>query len=249
MGMYSLLIQFFERYILQVLIFHIACGCFALLISFIDGVYTMFTVPRAPSSDTQSAAIHRILWSIFHGAMGGVSISAIILSIVRVPVNYFLLSVAFFVLYMIVTASRSLFGSALRQIDKVFAAIMFAIGVIMVSYGGYIAMSGGVVEVSLLLFGAIGTLFSISDLRRKIGTPIAPRFLGRNFGALIAAITAFLVVNINLPGALQIFVWIAPTAVLTPMIAYLYRVYRYARPASLLSRRIRYHLVALWNEH
>ena len=247
--MYSLLIQFFERYILQVLIFHIACGCFALLISCIDGVYTMIMEPRTPSSNTQAAVIHRVLWSIFHGAMGGVSVSAIILSIVRVPVNYFLLSVAFFVLYMVITASRSLFGSVLRYIDKVFAAAMFAVGMIMVIYGGYIAISGGTIEISLLLFGAIGMLFSISDLRRKIGAPIANRFLGRNFGALIAAITAFLVVNLDLPGALQIFVWIAPTAVLVPMIAYLYRIYRYARPTSLLSRRIRCHLAVLWNEY
>lgn len=234
-----------QRYAIPLLTFHIVCGFSALMISAVDGIYTLSATPL--SAQRKATRTHRALWGGFHIAMTGVGVSAILLSLINVPTDYFLLSVALFTLYMTTSAARSLFGGTLRWLDAVGAVVMLAVGIGMVAHGLYRVIRGNTLAGSLILFGIIGTIFAVSDIRKRIGTPISGRFLARNFGALIAAVTAFLVTNIHLPGALQLIVWIAPTAFLSPLIFYLYAVStpRYT-PHTALATRIRAHIHSLW---
>jgi len=233
------IIQFFELYALQVLVVHIACGFLSLSSAFVDGIYTCANGARA---HTRANKTHRFLWTFFHSAMTGVSITAIILSIITMPPNYFLLSIALFTFYMVITALRSLFGGTMRTADKALAIAMLIVGGAMVGSGIYYTVIGRPLVSPLIVFGAVGIIFGIADMRIKRGAPTTSRFLARNFGTLIAALTAFLVVNIELPGAWQVATWVVPTGLGSLMISYLYRVSLRNKGSSSFAERIRTHV-------
>lgn len=106
-------------------------------------------------------------------------------------------------------------------IDRAAAVTMVVAGLAMAGWGTLMLLSEGVGGVVPLAFGGIGLSLATADLRRFGRAPdraerIAQHMI-RMMGATIAVLTAFLVVNVRFgPGWV---VWLAPTAVLTPVIA------------------------------
>ncbi len=118
-------------------------------------------------------------------------------------------------------------------IDRVAAVLMVLAGLVMCGWGALALVGGSMGGIVLGVFGTIGLSLATTDLRR-IGRPAErttriANHMVRMMGATIAVITAFLVVNVRFePGWV---VWIAPTAVLTPLIVAWSRLIRRGRLA------------------
>ncbi len=110
---------------------------------------------------------------------------------------------------------------------------MVLAGLVMCGWGALALVGGSMGGIVLGVFGTIGLSLATTDLRR-IGRPAErttriANHMVRMMGATIAVITAFLVVNVRFePGWV---VWIAPTAVLTPLIVAWSRLIRRGRLA------------------
>lgn len=249
----SYMFFFIERFALPILTVHIIGGFIALSTAFLVAVYTLAVRPNTKSLAITGAR-HRAFWSIFIGAMFGNGITAMLLAIINIPPDYFLLAVGWFTLYMTVTALRSLWHARSSRIDNFYAVLMLIVGAGMVVYGGVVAIGGHEdlrsAIVPLILFGTIGIGFAWRDVRLARGAEIQRRFLARAFGVLIAALTAFLVVNVDLEAlAGRIMVWTTPTLLLTLLIRALYRLQRLdsamAERLSPLAARVRGHLLSI----
>lgn len=231
------MINFLNIYATQILTIHIVCGGISLLLPTINVVYILIANPRHERFLTRARITHRVIWSLFHSSMMLVGITGIALSFITIPVSYFLFSVALFTIYMVTAASRALLGRALQSSDAVLGGVMVVIGAAMVVYGLY-GLIIGTLSVSvapLIVFGGIGGAFGMFDCRAirrarltagTTPTTFHARFFSRNFGALTATLTAFLVVNVESASVIvRVMVWIAPTALMTPLIAYFTRLY------------------------
>ena len=96
-------------------------------------------------------------------------------------------------------------------------AIIFAV---FTAYGGWSAVTGNSIGIVVAVFGTIGLLNAVADFRHTRGQTLAPKVriaahLSRMLGGTIAAVTAFLLIQLDTN---SIIVWLAPTAVLTPLI-------------------------------
>ena len=118
------------------------------------------------------------------------------------PANFFLFVIALFTLYLSVYGYLSLIN--VNRKAPIFAFLR--VGIIMV--GGAMIVLGVMwliesdrTRASLILFGAISCAFGMSDSVRHGDRRAA--FLGRSVGSVIAIVTAFLVVNIDLPREYQ----------------------------------------------
>ncbi len=189
------------------LILHIVCGYTAL--SF--GAVVMFK--------KKGNVLHKRIGKIFYVSMLGVSFSAFYLSIVRdIP---FLLYVGIFVLYQNYSGYRSIKNKGLNPsaLDVVIVLGALVNAVIMLWTANPI----------LIVFGSISLLLVYSDFRiyyllwkkREIKKMTwLSRHIGMMVGAYIGAITAFLVVNIQTSAIPSWVVWLAPTALLVPLMRY-----------------------------
>lgn len=107
--------------------------------------------------------------------------------------------------------------------DRFVAVLMMVTGAAMILLGGIMIVSGDLDGITLLVFGALGLSLSWLDLDafRKgeyTGKQRIASHLGMMLGATIAAVTAFVVTNFTFqPGFV---LWIAPTAVIVPLIVY-----------------------------
>ncbi len=108
------------------------------------------------------------------------------------------------------------------QADKVVVPTMLALFVGMVLYGLYATyIAGESFGIVIIVFGIIGLLNARVDWQilqdgGAKGKKRIAEHLSRMLGGTIAAITAFVVVNIEFEPAF--IVWLLPTAVLTPII-------------------------------
>ena len=164
--------------------------------------------------------LHVLAGRVFVAGMFGVFLTAVPLSLLGGIL--FLLLVAILSFYLAIAGWREAVRHRSRGawIDRVAPIAMILAGVAMASWGARGLFAGNVGGVVLLVFGAIGLLVSIEDLRR-IGRPVETRariahHMSRMMGATIAVVTAFLVVNVRFePGWI---IWLGPTVVLTPLI-------------------------------
>ena len=139
--------------------------------------------------------------------------------------NLFLLCVAVFSFYLVLTGwlrARNRSGAPCRT-DWIAAATMIVTAIAMVVWGMIAVGSGNSMGIVLIAFGGIGGGSAIADLvalrgNRYRGSARIAAHLGRMLGGTIAAVTAFTVVNVRIEPAFV--VWLAPTVVLAPVIAY-----------------------------
>lgn len=168
--------------------------------------------------------LHRRAGGAYAAAMAVVGLSALALAVAR-P-NPFLFAVGVFSLFLVFTGWRAatLRDGRPRPLDRAVGAVMAAAGLAMLGWGGWgLATGAGAQLVILIVFGAIGLSMAAADLRAWRRGPIAgkariARHLGRMLGGVIATVTAAGVVNLgHLP---DLLVWLGPTVLLTPLIAW-----------------------------
>jgi len=159
---------------------------------------------------------HILTGKIYAGAMFGVIISAWVASCFKL--NLFLILIGLFAFYLVIRGLRSTRIKSLKPtiIDWVLLAMGFATSVYMIS----------TLNLILLVFGIIFLILLSGDLqifiKIKKGKSIHPKewlasHLGMMLGSYIAALTAFIVINIEYD-PLPWLPWILPSLILTPLI-------------------------------
>lgn len=188
------------------------------------GSIALISSPIALSA-IKGSKIHILSGRIFSIAMYFVSASAIIVTQFSGHDNFFLFCIGVFSAYLTFTGNRYLKLKklhdkvGLKKIDKIlpFTLVIFAIGLL---------FSGGIFKLNFvaLFFASIALLlfradFKIMYLHQTNNLTWLHMHIQRMIAATIAAFTAFLVVNNNnfLP---NLFAWILPTMIGTPLIFY-----------------------------
>ena len=197
---------------LPFLVVHIAAGFTALA----TGTVALATEKGSP--------IHRRAGRIFFWAMVAVALTAFVIASLRW--NPFLLSIGLFSLYLVFAGRRAadLRPATPRWPDWLAAILMMIAALGMIGRGGQSLAHGqiGLAPV-LVVFGIIGGALAAQDLaaiRRgpREGRARLQRHLARMLGGMIAATTAFVVVNAGfLPPLVR---WLGPTVLFVPFIAY-----------------------------
>jgi hypothetical protein len=163
---------------------------------------------------------------VFVVAMSVVFVTAVPLSILRA--NIFLLLIAIFSFYLAFSGwclARNRSGRP-QRVDRVRAISMLLCAGAMATYGGLLLSRGSSGGSIMLVFGGIGAFLGIHDIRIIRGGGVSgsariARHLTMMLAATIAAITAFLVVNLVFQPALVL--WLAPTVVIVPLIVMMSR--------------------------
>jgi hypothetical protein len=210
------------NFLLLMLFIHIIGGSIALL----SGLAAIFTV--------KGSASHRLSGKIYFGGMTAVFVGAVVVALAHQ--NYFLLMVGFFSYYMTVRGYRILYLKNPDHKQKIYLvdvsiSIVASVFVGMLVWWGvrelWVGQMMGVVGI---VFGGIGLSLVISDVQ-KIFNPPSDRMhwwyghISSMGGSYIAAITAFVVVNIQLP-QFQWVLWILPSVVGSIIIGQTIRFYR-----------------------
>lgn len=182
------------------------------------------------------------IWSgrIYYWSMIFVAITAIFLSAVR-P-NLFLLFISLFSFYLTWSGYRAIrwknkpLPNDIQIFNKLLVPLFFLTGIVMVALS--LATLSGIVQyqllqqssIVLLVFGMIFAILTARDLSLRIGWISRSKFqwmfdhIQGMLAAYIATFTAFLVVNVTfLP---MVVVWLTPTVIGTPLIAYWVRKYK-----------------------
>lgn len=186
------------------LVIHILGGSLALL----GGAVAIFS--------RKGNKTHRKGGKLFTYTMITTAVSAIILSLIKS--NMFLLAIGFFTLYL--TFSGWVMVMKIRHPLRV--KLHYFIGSFGLVSGIFLLQKGLLgfthTQVILLVFGGIQMMMSAGDLLRKPKpSKNIINHISKIGGAYIAAVTAFLVVNINfLPAYL---VWLGPTVIGTVLIS------------------------------
>ena len=165
---------------------------------------------------------HAYAGRVFAIGMALVFITAVPLTLIK-P-NLFLFLVAVFSFYLALTGwlrARNHTGAALSG-ERLAAGAMAATALGMLGRGVFMLAGGHSMGTVLLVFGGIGGTLAVLDLRqapeRYRGATRIAGHLSRMLAGTIAAVTAFSVVNIRIEPA--VVVWLAPTAIFTPLIVY-----------------------------
>lgn len=188
------------------LVLHVITGYSALLL----GLFIMIT--------TKGNTRHRKLGTAFFFIMLGVTVSALLMSVIKN--NQFLFFVGVFVLYQNYAGWKSIRVKSLKpdKLDWLIWVIALANGVVMLITGNIV----------LIVFGSITMLLVGQDLNRyRIlyrggvlkNKEWLVRHIGMMIGAYIATLTAFLTVNIQNFQPYWVL-WLGPTAILIPLMQY-----------------------------
>ncbi len=185
--------------------------------------------------------IHIFFGRLFIIGMLMVFLTTIPMTILR-P-NLFLLLIGIFSFYLAWNGWRmALNRNGKAQFSDIIGnIIMGCTSLMMIGWGCFILASGDGNGITLILFGCIGGAFALQNIRRYTRGPVKGSeriraHLSAMMGASIAAITAFLVVNIQTD---PVWVaWIAPTLAVTPFIVYMNRRVYHGRQDSDLNKFI-----------
>ncbi len=187
---------------------HIAGGTSAL----INGLGAMFTA--------KGSKIHRLFGRIYFWSMTTVFVSALILSIGHNKT--FLLMVAFFSYYFTVRGYRILYlknlGSTQKAtwVDWTISTVAGAFILFLYIWGAYALVFGETMGIVAIVFGAIGTTFLFQDIRQFNRKPEKMHWWYGHISSMgasyISAVTAFVVVNITIPGFAWAL-WIIPSII------------------------------------
>lgn len=191
---------------------HIIAG-FSTLISAIVAIFTkVFDI---------SHRIHLLSGRVFFFGMAFVFVTT--LALVLLKPNHFLLLIGIFSFYMAFSGWRAAKNrKGIAGIPEYAAtSIMTLAGLIMLGIGVFNLIHNNSNGIILLVFGGVGCALAYSSYRgyqsgRLKGKERIGHHLGMMMGATIAALTAFLVTNFQTNPVW--ILWIAPTAVITPLI-------------------------------
>lgn len=145
------------------------------------------------------------------------------LGITAVNFSVFLLGLGVLVLYL------ALSGWAYAKVRRDFARPLFKLGSVafvagfaaLIAYAAWLYVArGNSMGIVLGVFSVIGLVQSSHDLLTALGRSLLPKqriaaHLSRMMGGTIAAVTAFLLIQLDTNSLL---VWLAPTALITPLI-------------------------------
>jgi uncharacterized membrane protein len=190
------------------LVIHIAGGTTALM----SGLFSMLS--------QKGGKAHRLAGKIYFAGMSAVFVGAVVVAIAHQ--NDFLLMVGFFSYYMTVRGYRIL---SLKQLNKgqKFAPLDWAIISIsaififtLLGWGFWAWVHGSSMGIVALVFGFIGLTFLVNDIKSYINPPTEKMHwwythIASMGGSYIAAFTAFVVVNVQLP-QFQWVLWVLPSA-------------------------------------
>lgn len=172
---------------------------------------------------TKGQSKHRACGRFFFYAMTGIFVTAIPLALAKN--NFFLFLIAIFSYYLALTGWRYANNrSGLpTTFDWVVSIVMVSASLMMIGAGIFRFSLIDTKSILLLIFGSIGTIFSVSDLRSDFnhsahGKIRIAKHLSAMLGATIAALTAFSVTNIHIKPS--IVLWLGPTVLLVPVIAW-----------------------------
>jgi uncharacterized membrane protein len=201
----------------KVIIFlHVFAGCSAL----ISGAIAMMLKSQTPK--------HRIAGKIYFWNMTFIFVSGLGLAVCRN--SLFFIFISFFVYHTLISAYRALKlkdlhkGQQPERIDWIIEATAGVANVSFVLFAAYWYTQGrGSDALIPLVFGLIGTRSVYKNIKRFQNCPNDPTHwlqthISGMVGSYIGAVTAFLVnqsAHIPIP---QVILWLAPTAILTPLI-------------------------------
>ena len=201
---------------------HIAGGTVALL----SGLVAMLAL--------KGGSIHRTAGKIYFWGMTAVFLGAVAVAIGHN--NEFLLMVGFFSYYMTVRGYRILSLKGLHQgqqaspIDLLIISVSGIFVLTLLSWGVWGMLRGEGMAIVAFVFGAIGLSFLTSDIRKFTSPPTEKMHwwfghISSMGGSYISAVTAFVVVNIQLP-QFQWVLWILPAVVGSMIIGRTIRKYK-----------------------
>ena len=198
-----------ETFLRVMLWVHIAGGTSAL----ITGLGAMLT--------KKGSNLHRKFGKVYFWSMTAVFVGALIVGIGHNKI--FLLMVAFFSYYMTVRGYRILYlkglstGQRPNYIDWLITIISGVFIGFLFVWGAYAVINGIGMGIVGLVFGAIGSSFLLQDLRKFFGKPPEKMHwwyghIASMGGSYISAVTAFIVVNIQIPQFGWVL-WVLPAVV------------------------------------
>jgi uncharacterized membrane protein len=198
-----------EKIISAFLIIHIIGGATSLL----SGLVAMLTQKGGRS--------HRLAGKIYFGGMTAVFIGAVVVAIAHR--NDFLLMVGFFSYYMTVRGYRILSlkkldrGQKFAPLDWIIISVSAIFIFTLITWGVWAWMQGSGMGIVGLVFGLIGLTFLVNDIKSYVNPPTEKMHwwythISSMGGSYIAATTAFIVVNIQLPHY-QWVLWIIPSVI------------------------------------
>lgn len=204
------------------LVLHIAGGTIAL----ISGLVAMLTA--------KGSKPHRLAGKIYFGGMTAVFIGAVITALGHH--KDFLLMIGFFSYYLTVRGYRVLFLKKLNQgqkpvlVDWVIISVSAIFVLALFGWGIWALTLGSGMGITGIVFGAIGSVFLFQDVRNFVSPPKEKMHwwfthIGSMAGSYISAVTAFVVVNFQLPQYNWVL-WVLPTAVGSVLIARTIRKYK-----------------------
>ena len=194
-------------------ILHIVAGTVALISTFI-------AVPFK-----KGTRLHNKSGTIYFYAMTLVFITAMHLSLIDDPINWFLFSVGIFSYYMAFSGWRAAVEriNLPNQIDYIVACLTLGCAGFMFYEANELLKYGSDLAIVLFVFGGICAVMAIQDILQFRKGPIRGkeriiRHLSRILPSVIAVFTAVLVVNGEKLGIPSLASWLGPTVILTPVI-------------------------------
>jgi hypothetical protein len=197
---------------------HITAGVLVMVAAFV----AVFSKAR-----TASHRVHVISGTAFTLGMGAIFVTAMPLA--YLGSSLILAMVGVFSGYLALSGwryARNRSGVP-AAIDWFVVGLMLVVGIGMIVFGGVLLARGQGLGIVLLVFGAIASWLSGSDLRifRDGGAKGRERIaqhLTMMLGGTIAALSAFSVNSLTrfMPEGLEFIAWLWPTFLITPMIVY-----------------------------
>jgi uncharacterized membrane protein len=195
-----------EKLLSLMLVVHITGGVVALL----TGLVAIFS--------TKGSATHRLAGKIYFIGMTAVFIGAIFTALGHH--KDFLLMVAFFSYYMTVRGYRVLFLKKLNEgqkpglIDWVIIIVSAIFIFTLLGWGFWALSFGAGIGIAALLFGTLGSVLLFLNVKNFSKPPKEKMrwwysHIGSMGGSYISAVTAFVVVNVELP-VYNWVLWILP---------------------------------------
>lgn len=161
---------------------------------------------------------HKKAGIIFYYGMIVAGGSGLVAALLPGHLNPFLFVVALFTLYLTITGYRALNLKNVREkseirLDYIYSYAMLTIALGMIFFGVNVLVKGQGMGWVLIVFGTIGILNALADVRayrdlKSLRKKSLRLHIGKITGAYIAAFTAFFVTNDVLPSVLS---WLLPT--------------------------------------
>lgn len=166
-----------------------------------------------PLITKKGGTAHKKSGRVFFYSLLGSALMALLISCLANHKSSFLFAIGVFSIYLTLGGFRAVSFKKKQHnffIDILLAWIMLAMGASMILYPLIVS---GAINIVLSVFGTIGALFAIQDLRAfKDNDSLRKKWLSihlnKMVGAYIASFTAFIVVNRFIPG---IYGWLAPS--------------------------------------